>query len=103
MGFLDKAAKVAAQATVKAQEGIAQGQAKAGQLQAKRQADGLVRELGAAYYAQQRHGGSAEAVAAALAAVDAHVAANPPDGGDTASSSPEPTPPPPGGYGLDDL
>jgi hypothetical protein len=101
MGFLDKAREAAAQATVKAQEGIAQGQAKASQLQAKRQSDALVRELGAAYYAQQRHGGSPEAVATALAAVDAHLAANP-AGGDGPATG-QPTPPPPGGYGLDDL
>jgi hypothetical protein len=100
MGFLDKAAKAAAQATVKAQEGIAQGQAKASQLQAKRQGDALLRELGAAYYAQQREAGSAAAVAAALAAVDAHVAANPPADGVSYSAD---YPPPPGGYGLDDL
>jgi hypothetical protein len=101
MGLLDKAREAAAQATVKAQEGIAQGQAKASQMQAKWQADKLLTELGAAYYAQQRHGGPAEAVAAALAAVDAHVAANPT--GDTRAAPGEPTPPPPGGYGLDDL
>lgn len=103
MGLLDNAARAAARATVKAQEGIAQGQAKANQMQAKRQADGLVRELGAAYYAQQRQGGSAAAVEAALAAVDAHVAAHPEATGGEPASPAEPTPPPPGGYGLDDL
>ncbi len=127
MGFLDKARDAAAQATVKAQQGMAQGQAKIDELQTKRQADALVRELGAAYYAQQRRGGSAEAVAAALAAVDAHVAANgsldpsgppaPPPFGGAGAPPPPPyggagAPPPPsqpgpitqpGGYGLDDI
>jgi hypothetical protein len=123
MGFLDKAREAAAQATVKAQQGMAQGQAKIDELQTKRQADALVRELGAAYFAQQRRGGSPEAVAAALAAVDAHVAANGPlDAGSAgstgtgwsagpktyggASTAPPATPnptPPPGGYGLDDV
>lgn len=120
MGFLDKARDAAAQATVKAQQGMAQGQAKIDELQTKRQADALVRELGAAYYAQQRRGGSAEAVAAALAAVDAHVAANgsldpsgppaPPPYGGAGGGAGAPPPPgqpgpitQPGGYGLDDI
>ncbi len=113
MGFLDKAKEAAAQATVKAQQGLTQGQAKIDEVQTKRAADSLVRELGAAYYAEQRRGGSAEAVAAALAAVDAHVArsgsldpaSGPWAGGGTPAPPTQPgtTPPPAGGYGLDDI
>ncbi len=118
MGFLDKAKEAAAQAAQKAQQGMAQGQAKVDELQTKRRADALLRDLGAAYYTQQRSGGASSAVDAALAVLDQHVAANgpldasppaaaPPAGTSTASPPPtagQPTPPAQaGGYGLDDL
>lgn len=98
MGLLDK---------VKAQAGqvAAQGQAKLGEVQAKRQADALLRELGHAYYKQQREGGSADAVADALGKVDAHVAehggldAAPAGGGAGAATSDAPA----GDFKLDDL
>jgi hypothetical protein len=80
MGFMDKAREAAQQATAKAQQGLAQGQAKIDEVQTTRAADGLLRDLGAAFYAEQRSGGSNEAVVAALAAVDAHVAAHGPLG-----------------------
>ena len=80
MGFMDKARDAAQQATTKAQHGIAQGQAKFDEVQASRAADGLLRNLGAAYYAEQRKGGSHDAVVVALRAVDAHVAAHGPLG-----------------------
>ncbi len=109
MGFLDKAKEAAAQAQQKAQQGLAQGQAKVGEMQSKRQGDSLLHDLGAAYYAQQRSGGSADAVSAALAAIDAHVASNGPldagAGAPPGQTTPgQPTPPAQaGGYGLDDL
>lgn len=78
MGLMDKVKAQAEQAVAKAQQGVAQGVAqgkeKVEEIQAKRQADALLRNLGAVYFAQQRSGGSADAVAAALAAVDAHTA-----------------------------
>jgi len=80
MGFLDKARDAAQQATTKAQKGLAQGQAKLGEVQTSRAADALLRDLGAACYAEQRSGGSHEGVVAALSALDAHVAANGPLG-----------------------
>ena len=86
MGFLDKVKAQAQVAAEKAQQGVAQGQQKLGDLQAKKQADALLRDLGAAYYAEQRAGGGAEAVAAALARVDAHAAEHGPV--DTAASEP---------------
>ena len=52
MGLLDKV-KDAAQATVAAKDAAAKGQAKLDEAQAKRAADGLLRDLGAAYYATQ--------------------------------------------------
>ena len=74
MGLLDKVKAQAEQVAVKAQQGVSQGQAKLDAMQAKKQSDGLLRDLGAAYFAQQRSGGSAEAVSEALAKVDAHIA-----------------------------
>jgi|SRR3954449_12907030 hypothetical protein len=73
MGLLDKVKAQAEQVASKAQQGVSQGQAKLDAMQAKKQGDALLRELGAAYFAQQRSGGSADAVATALAKVDAHV------------------------------
>lgn len=72
MGLMDKVKAQAEQAVAKAQEVGAQGQAKVNELQAKRVQDGLFRDLGEAYYAEQRSGGSHDAVQAALAALDAH-------------------------------
>ena len=70
MGLMDKVKQQAEQALSKAQQGVSQGQAKIDQVQTKRQADALLRDLGAAYYAQVRHNGPADAVSAALTALD---------------------------------
>ena len=78
MGIMDKVKAQAEVAKAKAQEGLAQGQAKLEAFQDKRAADGLLHDLGAAYYAQQRSGGSAQAVDDALKALDAHVVENGP-------------------------
>jgi hypothetical protein len=80
MGFMDKAREAAQQATVMAQQGLDKGQAKIDEVQTARAADGLMRRLGAAYYAEQRSAGSHDAVLAALAAIDAHIATNGPLG-----------------------
>lgn len=106
MGFMDKVKAGASTAMVKAQQGMAQGQEKIEEMQAKRAADALLRALGAAYYAQQRTGGPSDAVASALAAVDEHVAkhgpigeAAPPESTDPGTGAPDggayPPPPPP--------
>lgn len=76
MGLLDKVKAQAEQAMVKAQQGVAQSQAKLDEMQARKQYQALLRDLGDAYYAQARHGGPEAAVQDALAAVDAHVAAH---------------------------
>lgn len=98
--FLDKLRISAQQAVAQAQSGMAQGQARLDAFQLKRQSDGLLRDLGAAYYAQQRQGGDAADVAAALDLVDSHVAEHGPM--DTAASagpaaSADSPPPPPAG------
>ncbi|HEX4864332.1 MAG TPA: hypothetical protein VFV02_09680 [Acidimicrobiales bacterium] len=100
MGLMDKVKMQAEQAVAKAQQGMNQGQAKIDQLQAKRQWDGLLRDLGEAYYAQLRQGASRDAVDSALAALDSHAAQSAPgtSGGTTSADSA-----PPGDYGLGDL
>jgi hypothetical protein len=74
MGLMDKVKKQAEQALTKAQQGVNQGKAKIDQAQAKHQWDGLLRNLGAAVYAQERQGGPSDAVTSALAALDEHLA-----------------------------
>lgn len=96
MGFMDKAREAAQQATTKAQQGLAQGQAKLDEVQTTRAGDGLLRDLGAAFYAEQRSGGSHEAVVAALGAMDAHVAAHGPLGAGSPQPAPQPPPTQPG-------
>jgi hypothetical protein len=89
MALMDTVKQQAGQAWGKAQQGLGQGQAKFDELQAKRKAQALLRDLGAAYYAQQRQGGSDQAVRAALAAMDQHVAAHQqtdPDAGEAPST-----------------
>jgi hypothetical protein len=51
MGLLDKAKEMAQTATVAAKDAAAKGQAKLDTVQAKKAADGILRDLGAAYYA----------------------------------------------------
>jgi hypothetical protein len=116
MGFMDKVKAQAEVAVAKAQQGVAQGQAKIEDIQGKRAADALLLTLGHAFYAEQRTGGSKDDVVAALAAVDAHAAANGPIGapdpapaGDPASpAGPGATPAPPAAaegasFSLDDI
>jgi hypothetical protein len=74
MGLLDKVKEQAGQIAEKAQQGVAQGKDKLEDLQAHKRGEGLLRDIGEAYYAQVRHGGPTSAVDAALRAMDAHVA-----------------------------
>ncbi|MHB1763329.1 MAG: hypothetical protein ACYCTL_10460 [Acidimicrobiales bacterium] len=74
MGLLDKVKAQAEQAVTKAQQGMAQGQAKLDQLQTKRRSDALLRNLGAAVYAEQRQEAPHQPVLDALQAIDAFVA-----------------------------
>jgi hypothetical protein len=78
--FLDRAKAAAERAKVAAQQGVQQGQAKLDAMAAKRRGDMLLRDLGAAYYAEQRHDGSHEAVLRVLALLDSHVAQHGPVG-----------------------
>lgn len=74
MGLLDKVKEQAGQIAEKAQQGVTQGKDKLEELQAHKKADGLLRDLGAAYYAQLRKEAPRGAVEDALTALDAHVA-----------------------------
>ena len=78
MGLMDKVKQGAGTALNKAQQGVSQGKAKIDEKQAKHQWDGLLRNLGAAYYAQQRQDGPSDAVTAAMSALDEHLAAHGP-------------------------
>jgi hypothetical protein len=72
MTLLDKAKVAAEKAAARGKQGVQQGQAKIDAIQTKRKADALLRELGAAYYAELRHGGSHDAVASVVDALDSH-------------------------------
>lgn len=110
MGLMDKLKVQAEQMAVKAQQGTAQVQAKFDTVQAKRSADALLRDLGAAYYGEQRQGGPHDAVDRAMAALDAHASQTGPVDVSTTGPQPVPTqsapssgPPPAGDFKLDDL
>jgi hypothetical protein len=81
---MDKLKVQAEQVAKQAQQGVAQGQSKISEMQAKRAADALLHDLGAAVYAAQRLGGPHEPIETIMAALDAHAAAH--GGIDTAST-----------------
>lgn len=71
MGLLDKVKAQAEQAMAKAQQGMGSGQARTDQQSEDRQADLLLRNLGAAVYAERYQEGANQAVLDAFAAVEA--------------------------------
>ncbi|MDX6204769.1 MAG: hypothetical protein QOF39_826, partial [Frankiales bacterium] len=87
---MDKLKVQAEQVAKQAQQGMAQGQTKIGEMQAKRAADALLHDLGAAVYAAQRQGGPHEPIETIMAALDAHAAAH--GAIDTANTPPAPAP-----------
>jgi hypothetical protein len=75
MGLLDKVKEGVAQATAVTKDAAQKGQAKLDALQAKRAADGLLRDLGAAAYAEKTGRAGADNSAAIdriLAALEQH-------------------------------
>ncbi len=60
MGLMDRVKEQAAQLAQKAQEAANEGKVKLDQAQAKRRADAMFRELGAAVYAERTGRGSAD-------------------------------------------
>ena len=77
MGLMDKVKAGATQFAEKAQEAGKVGQAKLGNLQSKKQADTLLRELGAHHFAKAKGRGDAQSdtkIAGVMAQLDAHEA-----------------------------
>jgi hypothetical protein len=112
MGLLDKAKDRVAQATELAKDAAQKGQAKLDEVQSKKGADGILRDLGAAYYATKtgRSTPSTDAdIERLVAALQAHesthgaltLAPETPAAAPTAAPTPPPTaadpssPPPP--------
>ncbi len=112
MGLLDKVKDKATQATEMAKDAAAKGQAKLDEAQAKKAADGMLRDLGAAFYATktgratpttdadierlvaalQQHESEHGAITLAPESTAAAPTAAP-AGGDAASAPPPPPPP----------
>lgn len=74
MTWKDKLRAQAADLAEKAQAGVAQGQAKVNEIQAKRRADALLRDLGAAVYAEHQGGDRTAERQRLLTELDAHAA-----------------------------
>ena len=77
MGLMDKVKAQATQLAEKAQEAGKAGQAKLGTLQTKKQADTLLRELGAHHFAKAKGRGDDQTdtkIAGVMAQLDAHEA-----------------------------
>lgn len=72
MPLFDKMKEQAAQAAQKAQEAAQRGQAKLDEAQAKRKEDTLLRDLGAAVYAERTGGGSSGDIDRLVAEITAH-------------------------------
>lgn len=68
-GFLDRAKE-------QAQHALNQGKQKVDEAHQHRAGNDLLKQLGAAYYAEQRGSGSAQATQDALSALEAHISAH---------------------------
>lgn len=79
MGFLDRAKEAAQRAKSQARVAREQGQQRLSELQARRQAELLLREVGIAAYEEHRGEADHEAVVRALARLDAHLRNHPSD------------------------
>ncbi|MEU2562214.1 hypothetical protein ABZ626_23180 [Streptomyces longispororuber] len=66
-GFLDRARE-------QVQQGLNQGKQKLDDVQAQRTGNDLLKQLGAAYYAERRGSGTPDATQQALSALEAHIA-----------------------------
>jgi hypothetical protein len=114
MGLMDKVKATTAAATEAAKDAAAKGQAKYDEVQAKKVADGMLRDLGAAFYATKTGRATPatdDEIERLVAALQAHesehgqitLAPESPAGGPTASPAPPPVaadpasqaPPPP--------
>ncbi|MFD0418029.1 MULTISPECIES: hypothetical protein [unclassified Streptomyces] len=66
-GFLDRARE-------QVQQGLTQGKQKLDDVQAQRAGNDLLKQLGAAYYAERRGSGTPDATQQALSALETHIA-----------------------------
>ena len=102
MALIDKVKAQASQLAQKAQEAGKAGQAKIVDVQARRRADGLLRELGAAVFAQHSSGAgdkSAE-IERLIRELTTFESENGPLDDEGANSGPEADTPPEGGFTL---
>lgn len=106
MGLLDKVKAQATAATEMAKDAAAKGQAKMNEAQAKKAADGMLRDLGAAFYATKTGRATPttdDEIAQLVTALQAHesehgqitLAAESAAGAPTAAPAGAPAPPPP--------
>ena len=101
MGFLDKVKEQAAVATAVAKDAAQKGQAKLDDYQAKRDADALLRDLGAVAYAEQTGRGTATTatdVEQLIAKLQAHEATHGPIDLSPSASRPDAPGSPGAGY-----
>jgi CBS domain-containing protein len=77
MGILDKAKATAERAREQTARGVEAGRTRFGDARARRRRARLLRDLGAAYYAEQRGQGTRDTVEGALADLDAHTQTRP--------------------------
>jgi hypothetical protein len=88
MGFKDAMKTNVESLARKSMEAGAKGQAKMESMQAKRRGHGLLHDLGAALYIEQRMGGDAQATRTLMALLDQHAAEH---GLDTSLDVPDPS------------
>jgi hypothetical protein len=88
MGFKDAMKTNAESLARKSMEAGAKGQAKMESMQAKRRGSGLLHDLGAALYIEQRQGGDAQSTRKLMALLDQHAAEH---GLDTSPDVPDPS------------
>jgi hypothetical protein len=97
VGLLDKVKESASAAAAATKEAAQKGQAKLDEIQATKAADSLLRDLGAAAYAQQRGRGTATTdadIEAIVGALDKHEAEHGPINLALTSGVTSPAPPP---------
>jgi hypothetical protein len=111
MGLMDKVKAQASQIGQKAQEAAQEGKARLDQVQANRQADAMLRNLGALVYAERTNRGrpdTQDKINKLVSQIQAHESANginlspestssvPPQGGPSGFAGPQQSPPPSG-------
>jgi hypothetical protein len=94
MSWKEKIRAQAAELAEKAQAGVAQGQAKVSEIQAKRRADALLRDLGAAVYAEHHGADRSGERQRLISQLEAHAAEHGPIATEPEADAPTAYPPP---------